>query len=255
VKGNSRTPQGTGEGGAGVSGVAAPALGIIIPVYNEAENIGRTIEAIEAKVATPHRIYIVYDFDGDSTLPAARAYLQKGVDIAFIKNPERGVAGAIKTGLREAEGEWLLVTMADLSDDHSVVDEMCRLMRDGYDLVCGSRYTRGGEQVGGPRLKKLLSRLAGLSLRCLAGLPTHDITNSFKLYRKKMVDALILESTGGFEVGMEIAVKAHFSRYRVAQVPCSWTDRQAGQSRFRIVKWAPKYLRWYLWACRKRVRL
>jgi glycosyltransferase involved in cell wall biosynthesis len=230
-------------------------LGIIIPVYNEAENIGRTIEAIEDKVATPHRIHIVYDFDEDNTLPAAREYLRKGVHIRFIKNPVRGVAGAIKTGLREAGEEWLLVTMADLSDDHSVVDAMCGLMRDGYDLVCGSRYMRGGKQIGGPRLKKLLSRFAGVSLRYLAGLPTHDITNSFKLYRKRMVDALLLESSGGFEIGMEIVTKAHFSHYRVTQVPCLWTDRQAGQSRFKIIKWVPKYLKWYMWAFRRRIHL
>lgn len=230
-------------------------LGVIIPVYNEAENIGRTIEAIEAKVKTPHRIYIVYDFDEDNTLPAAREYAQKGVDIRFIENPVRGVAGAIKTGLKQAGEEWLLVTMADLSDDHSAVDDMCRLMREGYDVVCGSRYMRGGKQIGGPRLKKLLSRSAGMSLKYLAGLPTHDITNSFKLYRKKMLDNLILESSGGFEVGMEIVTKAHFSHYRIAQVPCVWTDRQAGRSRFKILKWAPKYLKWYAWALRKRLRL
>ena len=254
MKANSPAQERAGKSQSPDSGLAVP-LGIIIPVYNEAENIGRTIEAIEAKVATAHRIHIVYDFEEDTTLPAARQYLQRGVNIRFIKNPVRGVAGAIKTGLREAGEEWLLVTMADLSDDHSVVDEMCGLMRDGYDLVCGSRYMRGGKQIGGPRIKKLLSRVAGLSLRYLAGLPTHDITNSFKLYRKSMVDALPIESSGGFEVGMEIATKAHFSHYRVTQVPCLWTDRQVGQSRFRIIKWAPKYLKWYAWAFRKRIHL
>lgn len=169
-------------------------LGVVIPVYNEAENIGRTIDAIQQKVKTPHRIHIVYDFDEDNTLPVARAYLQEGVPLDFIRNPVRGVASAIKTGLRESKEEWLLVTMADLSDDYSVVDRMCGLMQQGCDLVCGARYMKGGRQIGGPRLKKLLSRCTGLSLKYLAGLPTHDATNSFKLYRKKMVDSFSLES-------------------------------------------------------------
>jgi len=227
-------------------------LGIIIPVYNEAENIGNTIENIDGKVKIPHKIYIVYDFDEDNTLPAAKAFLDKGVDLAFIKNSERGVVNAIKTGLKKAGEDYLLVTMADMSDDYTIVDNMCRLMAEGYDLVCGSRYMRGGEQIGGPLLKKTISRSAGLSLKYLAGVPTHDMTNSFKLYRKSMLDSLEIESDGGFEIGMEIVVKAHFSGFKVTEIPSIWTDRRRGKSRFKIFKWAPKYLRWYFYALKKR---
>jgi len=228
------------------------ALGIIIPVYNEGPNIGNTLAAIEEKIKTPHRIYIVYDFDEDDTLPVARGLLEKGVDLKFLKNPKRGVVNAIKTGLKRAEEEYLLVTMADLSDDYSAVDTMCTLMTKGYDVVCGSRYMKGGRQIGGPLLKKTISRIVDVSLKYIAGLPTHDATNSFKLYRKQMLDSMEIQSDGGFEVGMEIVVKAHFSGFKVTEIPCVWTDRQKGESRFRILKWAPKYLKWYFYALRKR---
>lgn len=227
-------------------------LGIIIPVYNEAENIGNTLNAIRGKVMTPHRIYIVYDFDEDDTLPAARVFLEEGVDIKFIRNPKRGVVNAIKTGLRTAEEDYILVTMADMSDDYSVVDNMCSLLSKGNDVVCGSRYMKGGRQIGGPLMKKTISRIADVSLRYIAGLPTHDATNSFKLYRRSMLDTMEIESDGGFEIGMEIVVKAHFSGFRVTEVPCVWMDREKGESRFRILKWAPKYLRWYFLAVRSR---
>ncbi|MGO9613938.1 MAG: glycosyltransferase [Dissulfurispiraceae bacterium] len=230
-------------------------LGIIIPVYNEGPNIGNTLAAIEDRIKTPHRIYIVYDFDEDDTLPVARGLLEKGVDLKFLKNPKRGVVNAIKTGLKRAEEEYLLVTMADLSDDYSAVDTMCTLMTKGYDVVCGSRYMKGGRQIGGPLLKKTISRIADVSVKYIAGLPTHDATNSFKLYRKQMLDSIEIESDGGFEVGMEIVVKAHFSGFKVTEVPCVWTDRQKGESRFRILKWAPKYLKWYFYAIRKRFSL
>ena len=141
-----------------------------------------------------------------------------------------------------------MVTMADMSDDYSVVDDMCGLMDAGYDVVCGSRYMRGGKQIGGPLLKKTISRVAGLSLRYVTGVPTHDATNSFKLYRKSMLDTMEFESDGGFEIGMEIVVKAHFSGFKVTEIPCTWTDRAEGKSRFRIIEWAPKYLKWYLYA-------
>ncbi len=228
-------------------------LGIIIPVYNEADNIGKTLAVIQERVSTPHRIYIVYDFAEDNTLPVARDFLARGVDIEFVRNPERGVVNAIRTGLKTAKQDYLLVTMADMSDDYSVVDDMCALMDKGFDVVCGSRYMRGGKQIGGPLLKKTISRSADVSLRYMAGLPTHDATNSFKLYRKSRLDRFEIESDGGFEIGMEIVVKAHFGGYKVAEVPCVWMDRQAGKSRFRILKWAPKYLRWYFYALKRRL--
>jgi len=226
-------------------------LGIIIPVYNEGANIKATVNAIEQIVKTSHRIYIVYDFDGDNTLPVAKEMRQKGLPVELLKNPVRGVANAIKTGLRNAPHNYLLVTMADLSDDYSVVDRMCQLITEGYDMVCGSRYMKGGKQIGGPFFKKLLSRTAGLTLKYFAGLPVHDITNSFKLYRKSMVDNIDIQSESGFEIGMEIVVKAHFAGYKITELPCTWTDRQAGCSRFRIFKWMPKYLRWYFYAVKK----
>jgi glycosyltransferase involved in cell wall biosynthesis len=226
-------------------------LGIIIPVYNEGDNIGSTLTALAEKVRTPFRIYIVYDFDEDDTLPAARYFLSKGLDIVFVKNPEGGVVNAIKAGFATAEEDYLLVSMADLSDDYGVVDRMCELMSEGYDLVCGSRYMKGGRHVGGPLVKSFLSRAAGISLKYLAGLPTHDVSNSFKLYRKSMLGSIGVESDGGFEIGMEILVKAHFSGYKVTEIPCVWRDREKGKSRFRLVSWTPKYLRWYFYAIKK----
>jgi glycosyltransferase involved in cell wall biosynthesis len=231
-----------------------PLLGIIIPVYNEGANIENTFLAIEQKVHTPHNIYIVYDFDQDDTLPVVKKMQQKGLPIELLKNPTHGVAHAIKTGLRNSHGDYLLVTMADLSDDYAVVDQMCQLMSQGYDIVCGSRYMKGGKQIGGPFFKRQFSRAAGLSLKYLTGMPTHDVTNSFKLYRKTMADNIEVQSENGFEIGMEIVVKAYFSGYKITELPCTWTDRQAGSSRFRIFKWLPKYLRWYFYALKKTLR-
>jgi len=229
-------------------------LAIIMPVFNEAANIRTTLNTITEKIKTQHTIYIVYDFDEDDTLPVARAAAAEGKPIVFLKNPRRGVASAIETGLRNAAGEYLLVTMADMSDDYRVVDKMYELMRSGYDMVCGSRYMRGGRQIGGGLLKKTLSRAAGLSLHYLAGIPSHDATNSFKMYRKSMVDAITIESQHGFEIGIELLVKACSMNYKVTELPCTWTDRTAGKSRFKLFKWLPKYLTWYVYGFKHRIK-
>ena len=85
---------------------------------------------------------------------------------------------------------------------------MVALARDGADVVSASRYMRGGHQVGGPLLKRLMSRTAGLTLHWFAGVPTHDPTNNFKLYSRRFLDAVTIESTAGFELALELTVKA-----------------------------------------------
>jgi hypothetical protein len=144
--------------------------------------------------------------------------------------------------------------MADLSDDLPQVGEMVRRAAAGADVVSASRYMRGGRQIGGPWLKGLMSRTAGVSLHWLAGLPTHDPTNSFKAYRKEFLDRTPIKSTAGFAVSLELTVKAHFRGGRVEEVPAIWHDRAAGQSRFRLWKWLPAYLYWYFWAVGQSLR-
>jgi hypothetical protein len=138
--------------------------------------------------------------------------------------------------------------MADSSDDLSEVDAMFEKTVQGSDIICGSRYMKGGNQTGSPRFKEFLSRTAGKSLCWITGIPTHDPTNSFKMYRKSVLQDIITESNGGFEIGMEIVVKAFLNGHKTGGVPSIWRDITAGTSRFRLFKWLPKYMRWYSYA-------
>jgi hypothetical protein len=166
----------------------------------------------------------------------------------------RGVTGAIKTGLEAVESGPVLVTMADLSDDMKQVDRMYELYLEGYDLVCGSRYMPGGKLIGGPFFKQLLSRVSGLTLHYFRGVPTHDATNSFKLYDAQMVHELRVESVAGFELGLELSVKAFLNGYRIAEIPSVWRNRTVGTSRFRVVHWMPHYLKWYFYAFQPKLK-
>ena len=231
-------------------------LNIVIPVYNEGANIGATLSRIAEclrETAVNTYITIVYDFDEDNTLPAIEL-LRAGYPMAIRlqKNRGKGVYEAIKQGLLASQTTFVLVSMADTSDDYGKLPLMLEKAMEGWDIVCGSRYMRGGSQRGGPLLKKTLSRLAGLSLHWLTGLPTHDVTNSYKLYRRSILDSIQLESSGGFEIGIEIVVKAFAHSMKITEVPCSWRDRSQGASRFRLTKWVPLYLRWYWYALKTR---
>lgn len=225
-------------------------IDFIIPVYNEGANIANALAEIYATVTRPKRVLIVYDFDGDDTVPVVRELATSYPGLNLVRNTiGRGVINAVRAGVQAAQADVVIVSMADLSDDLGVVDDMVRLIRDdGYDIVCASRYMRGGRQVGGPVVKRLLSRVAGVSLYWLGGLPTHDATNAFRAYRLSVLHEIPIESSGGFEYSLEITAKAHVAGYRVTEVPATWRDRAAGRSRFRLVKWLPHYLNWYLYA-------
>jgi glycosyltransferase involved in cell wall biosynthesis len=223
-------------------------LTIVIPVYNEAATIKIAIDKIECEVNLPHTIFIVYDKEEDTTVPVVQKIAGNyNNPVILVKNNYgRGALNAIKTGLEEAKTGFVIVTMADLSDPPEVMNAMvAKAKEENADLVCGSRYMKGGKQIGGPFLKGLFSRMSGLSLHWLTGIPTHDITNSFKLYRKTMLDSITIESRGGFEIGMEIAVKAHITGYKIMEVPTTWQDRTDGKSNFKLWAWLPNYLHWY----------
>ncbi|HEV3157047.1 MAG TPA: glycosyltransferase [Candidatus Baltobacteraceae bacterium] len=240
---------------------ASSNLDLVCPVYNEAENIEALVETLSAQITTPFRLMVIYDHDDDTTLPVLeRVRGACPFPIVTVKNRYgRGALNAVKTGLQEAKADAVLVIMADLADDLSIVDALAtQVLDEGSDVACGSRYMREGQQIGGPLMKGLLSRLAGLSLHFIAGLPTHDATNNFKMYSRRFLSAVTVESSGGFEIALELVVKAFLGGYRVTEVPSVWRDRVAGSSRFRLMHWLPHYLRWYLkamWGKRSRQRI
>lgn len=228
-------------------------LGIVIPVYNEAENILRTLAELEKHLPVPSIAYIVHDSLEDTTLSVLPQFKGSKLQIQPLRNGfGRGALNAIKWGISQVHEPAVLVVMGDLSDDLASLGPMWERFQSGYDVICGSRYIPGGAQLGASWLKGRLSRWAGLSLHYLTGLPTRDVTNSFKLYRRSIFESIQVESSGGFEIGMEIVVKAWANGYQVTEVPTIWRERDAGQSRFRLWAWLPHYLRWYFMALRVR---
>jgi dolichol-phosphate mannosyltransferase len=161
-------------------GDAEPELSIVLPVYNEGENITKVLHALAEHVRTPHEVLVVYDFEGDTTVAPVQALASPTVWL-HRNTLGRGVLNAMRAGMDVARAPLVLISMADGSDDPAVIDAMVECARGGADVVAASRYVRGGRQEGGPLLKAFLSRAAGLSLHHIAGLPIHDATSNFRL--------------------------------------------------------------------------
>ena len=229
-------------------------LSIVVPVFKEGVAVDPVLRALTAAVATPHEVLVVYDFDEDPTVPVIAHLHAELPAIRGLRNDlGRGVLNAMKAGIAEASGDYVLISMADGSDEPVVVDGMVALARAGADVVSASRYMQGGGQVGGPPLKRMMSRTAGLTLHWFGGVATHDPTNNFKLYSRGFLDATPIESEAGFELALELTVKATLAGRRVTEVPTTWRDRTAGESNFKLRKWLPHYLHWYWVAMRWRL--
>jgi glycosyltransferase involved in cell wall biosynthesis len=223
-----------------------PIVSVVLPVYNEGDAVEPVLRALSASVATPHELVVVYDFDGDTTVPVIARLEGEIAGLRGLRNDlGRGVLNAMKAGIAGTTAPFVLISMADGSDEPHVVDRMIVLAKAGTDVVSASRYMRGGGQIGGPLLKRLMSRTAGLTLHWFAGVATHDPTNNFKLYSRRFLDSVTIESTAGFELALELTVKATLRGCRVAEVPTIWRDRTAGESNFKLRKWLPHYLHWY----------
>jgi dolichol-phosphate mannosyltransferase len=238
-----------------VEGTNRP-LTVVIPVYNEGANFPGLWSEMTEHLDFPFTALVAYDFDGDDTLPVVQQIIEQGeTRLRLVKNSyDRGVVGAIRTGFDAASDGPVLVVMADLSDDLAQVRKMLELYRRGSHIVVGSRYMKGGRLIGGPWFKQMLSRLSGLSLCWFRGIPTHDATNAFKIYDRAMLGALPIKSKGGFELSLEITVKAFLAGYTISETPATWRDRTAGTSRFKLWKWLPHYLKWYFMAFQPKSR-
>jgi dolichol-phosphate mannosyltransferase len=227
-----------------------PRVSIVIPAFNEGSDIVPVLDRLLESVTLPCEVLIVVDFAEDTTIPAvADEITQRYPNVRTVLNDwGRGPAFAIRYGIHRASAPVVIVTMADGSDDPRQIDELTRLVERGVVVAAASRYMPGGQQVGGPAFKRLLSRSAGRTLYWFARIGTRDATNSFKAYNREFVEQVGIESQDGFEIGLELTAKARRLRLPVAEIPTIWLDRETGVSNFKVAKWLPKYLRWYWFA-------
>ncbi|OJX68164.1 glycosyltransferase family 2 protein [Magnetospirillum sp. 64-120] len=219
------------------------ALDIVIPVYNEGENILKVFAALKAEVKTPFRVLICYDFPEDNTL-AALADNDHGVEVVLVKNPERGPHAAVRAGLAASTAPAVLVYMADDDFNAGIIDRMVALHGQGCDVVAASRFVAGGCMVGCAPFKEAVTRVADFTLYHLCGMKVHDATNGFRLFSRRVVDTIEIESSLGFTYSIELLAKTVRLGWPVAEVPAKWFERSDKPSRFQVLRWIPRYLRW-----------
>jgi dolichol-phosphate mannosyltransferase len=233
---------------------ADPRVTIVIPAYEEGDAIVPCLDRIFAAVSWCCEVAVVVDSIEDATVPVLADYAKSQPQLRTLVNTYgRGPANAIRYGFDHATAPVVVVTMADGSDDPEQIEPLCRLVERGVVVAAASRYAPGGQQVGGPFVKGLMSKTAGRSLYTFARIGTRDATNSFKAYDRKFVQQVGIDSRSGFEIGLELTVKAKRLGLPIAELPTIWLERHTGVSNFKVWTWVPKYLFWYRHAFGRRL--
>ena len=226
-----------------------PKICIVIPALNEETIVAETLRRIQDELELDHEIIVVNDHSTDRTEEIVRAYAEEHPNVRVVNNEGgRGFTNALRVGYAAAGDGAIVTMMADLCDDPKTLPLMYEKIIEGYDVVCGSRYMPGGgKENEDSEVKGALSRFVGLSLRRLVGVPTHDVTNAFKMYRSEVLKSITIEEAG-FASSLEITVKAFLKDCRITEVATVWRGRTVGKSKFSMLKGGKDYLRWYIWA-------
>ena len=222
-------------------------LDIVIPSYFEGENILEVLHSLQNFVKCSFRVIICYDLDEDDTISTIRNHPPFEFKILFIKNTRVGLHGAVITGFEESKAESVMMMPADDSWNARLIDSMVERQRSGVDIVCPSRFMKGGSVQGYPKLKYLIVRSAAFLLYKLAFIPTHDPTNGFRCFSRKVINKIPIESTVGGTYSLELLVKCHRLKWKVEEIPSVWIERKSGKSKFTMWKWIPHYLEWFLY--------
>ena len=225
-----------------------------MPARGEAELITAVLDRLFESIRLSCEVLVVVDRAADPTVGVVEEYAEKEFRLSCLINTYgAGPANAIRYGMDAARADVLVVTMADGSDDSRQIDDLARLVERGVAVAAASRYMAGGQQVGGPLVKGLLSWFAGRSLHLMARTGTRDATNSFKAYSTSFARSVGIDSRHGFEIGIELTAKARRLRLPIAEIPTIWLDRAAGVSSFKVASWIPRYLRWYRFSFGRRL--
>ncbi len=219
---------------------------ILIPAYNEAENIIPTLEGLAAALRgeeIPFELLVVNDNSKDNTAEVLAAHQQGLPELRVVNNtPPGGLGRAIRCGLAHFKGDVVAIVMADSSDAPADVVACYRKIEEGYDCVFGSRFISGGNVSLYPPVKLVANRIVNQCMRLMFMTRFNDLTNAFKVYRRHVIESISPLQAAHFNITIEMSLSCVIRRFRIAQIPISWSGRTWGQSNLRLREMGRRYL-------------
>ena len=221
-------------------------ISVVIPCRNEEDNVVQTIAGIQKEFESQgidYEIIIINDGSTDGTARRVEQRSAQDEKIRLVHNhPPYGFGNAIRKGLEEYKGDYVIIVMADASDDPKDMVHYVEEMQKGYDCCFGNRWGNGSVVKNYPQHKLLLNRLANLFIRFLFQLKYGDVSNAFKSYSRETINGIKPLLSHHFNITVELPLKAIIRGYRYAVVPTNWYGRKIGASRLKIKEMGSRYL-------------
>jgi dolichol-phosphate mannosyltransferase len=225
---------------------------VVIPTYNEKENIERIIPAVLEKDQSLD-ILIVDDNSPDGTGAIVEKMAGENKRIKVLHRSEkRGLGTAYLCGFKyalENGYDYIFEMDADFSHDPKYIPNFLKAIKDA-DLILGSRYISGVNVINWPMSRLLLSYFANVYSRLITGLPVRDATGGFKCYRRKVLETISLDKvkSNGYSFQIEMSFRAWKKGFKIKEIPIVFEDRRAGHSKMskKIVREAI----WLVWRLR-----
>ncbi len=211
---------------------------VLLPTYNERENVERIVPAILAALPDAH-VLVIDDNSPDGTGALADAIAAREPRMRVLHRPRKeGLGRAYVAAFRAALAEPCvrIYTMdADFSHDPKYLREL-RAATEEVDVSVGSRYVRGGGALGWGALRKVISRGGNLYARLVLAVPYHDLTGGFRCWRRGVLEAIRIDTlrSDGYAFQIETLYRAHRGGYRVREVPIVFRDRTRGRSKMTL---------------------
>jgi dolichol-phosphate mannosyltransferase len=241
--------------------VDRPQLSLVLPTYEERENIERLIPQICSVLqGLSYEIVVVDDRSPDGTADAVLRFRDQGYPVRLVsKERKEGIGAALRVGYCEGRGEVLLSMDADLSFDPADLLRLLACIEQGAHLVVGTRHGAGSAYLAPTRdirVKRFVSAAGNRLLRAITGIPLTDFSGNFRALRRDVWDAIeTTENTNALL--FEMILKAYLKGFVVAEVPVSFGDRRYGTSKLRLSREAPRFLRRFsrdIWRYRHELR-
>jgi len=231
-------------------------LSLVMPVLNEGVGVIPVIATLAYTVKVPLELIAVYDSDDSSTKKVIQDLKVYFPNLKLVRNPGTGVIKAIQCGFSSCESDIVGIWTPYHVDPFGVVNEMFELVEAGYDLVSGNRFNKVRRFSRGNPIKKLLSRAGNYLLNRLIGIPLGDITTNAKLYRKKVLQEIPIQTkkSGGWAMVTELTVKSAVKGFRITEIEFlpQNVNMIHGISNFKVFKHLDQYAKWLWYGFRHR---
>lgn len=225
---------------------------IIIPVKNEENSIVKNLKLLQKEIKIPYSIIVVDGCSTDQTYNLVQDFFKKNERLIpnskIIRTPieKSCFKDSIDIGIQNSTTDIIAVMMGDLCDDPKTINIMYKKAEEGYDMIIGSRYMNGGAKIGEPLIQGFISRMVSKTLHLLTDIPIHDVSNPFRMYKKKLINEIKTTSYDN-EIPIELLFKAYINGAKIIEVPTTWKGRKSGKSKFKLLKVVPGYAKLYLW--------